>query len=899
MVRTKKLWRIPKVPKESKRAAKESEPQIVLDEEPPTKQLKTEHEEDSKLAGEIEETETAMESDARAAMEEEPPEEQLESVKEEDGKRKNKRKKKDAAGKLEQRTEVQDKVDVEVALEFELPTATEEEQPSKQLNSRQEEGGKEKVKKKKRGPVVEPELRAESGEEPPAKQVKLGLEEDGKNSEGISSSPGEPRTEQEEEGRISIKALPSDLSGVVSSVPRLKTSLCSYFRKGNCRHGDQCRYAHGEAELKPRPDGTWDPTSDTAKSLARDAETTNEVKLVAPVTTAEEADFDSVETAIKKCLQPVHRRWTNQELKKFLTESNVEFVTCKKRKGETTAFVGFQDEDQVANAKKILDEKTFSGHKIVVKDVLPRAWEKKASDEMDTGEGVEGVTTRVKTVCDAVTPLGHLSYEEQLSRKRGDIEQVLKRLSRNTRKGLGAGILMPDWLLTARDNGGLPCPFEGVLASPLVDGYRNKCEFTIGCAVDGTRTVGFQLGSFREGIIAVAEPTDCRNVSSIAQSFAAIFQKFIQASELPVWNKTNNRGFWRLLIVREGRGESSGVSSPIMEVMLVVQVCPTGVDSEVVSLEYKKMAAHVSQAAAAANPPLPLTSLIVQVHTGVSNVAPANAPLHALPIPGAKKSKDSPVNYIHDHIGKLKFRISPTAFFQVNTLAAERLYSLAGDWAELTSDTLLFDVCCGTGTIGLTLAHRVGMVVGIEMNESAVADATKNAELNNITNCRFVASKAEDVMESLLKEYTTAEDGEGEEEGDEKNSESGTNDKKNDRQRFKNVVAIVDPPRVGLHPTVLKALRLHTELRRLVYISCNPQSLLANAVELCTPLNPENSTEKGKGPGAHWKNMGGVGLARNRLKKMPPSTPFNPKKAMAVDLFPHTSHCEMVMLFER
>ena len=69
--------------------------------------------------------------------------------------------------------------------------------------------------------------------------------------------------------------------------------------------------------------------------------------------------------------------------------------------------------------------------------------------------------------------------------------------------------------------------------------------------------------------------------------------------------------------------------------------------------------------------------------------------------------------------------------FQVNTLAAEKLYSLAGDWACLDPGTLLFDICCGTGAIGLTLAHRVGMVIGIEMN-AAVSDAHKNAENNGI-----------------------------------------------------------------------------------------------------------------------------------------------------------------------
>lgn len=345
--------------------------------------------------------------------------------------------------------------------------------------------------------------------------------------------------------------------------------------------------------------------------------------------------------------------------------------------------------------------------------------------------------------------------------------------------------------------------------------------------------------------------------------------------------------------------------------------------------------------------------VFIQDHQGISNVAPADAPLRQFPIPRAggpelEETHDVVEARIHDCISNLRFCISPTAFFQVNTLAAEKLYSLAGDWADLGPDTLLFDVCCGTGTIGLTLAHRVGMVIGIEMNASAVSDAYRNAEINGIKNCKFVCGKAEDVMGSLLKEYLNAP-----QKIDETSNASGTSDKETSSagekditsdnlvdpeesishdlvsnksgsdssaneekeaegivlgngtsesgstslKQFKNVVAIVDPPRVGLHPIVIKALRTHPRLRRLVYISCNPETLVANAIELCTP-SPQK-IEKGNKNNRAWRNMSSAGLARHRAKSMPLSEPFRPVKAMAVDLFPHTPHCEMVMLLER
>ena len=127
---------------------------------------------------------------------------------------------------------------------------------------------------------------------------------------------------------------------------------------------------------------------------------------------------------------------------------------------------------------------------------------------------------------------------------------------------------------------------------------------------------------------------------------------------------------------------------------------------------------------------------------------------------------------------------------------------------------------------------------------------------------------------------------------------------------------------------MIKALRTHPLIRRLVYVfhvpafcyiilveyttvlkftafllffygryfSCNPDSLVANAIELCTPTSEKQEKNKGN---RGWRSMSAAGLARQRTKSMPNSEPFIPKRAMAVDLFPHTSHCEMVMLFER
>ncbi|EXB74656.1 hypothetical protein L484_007662 [Morus notabilis] len=672
--------------------------------------------------------------------------------------------------------------------------------------------------------------------------------------------------------------------------------------------------------------------------------------------------------------------------------------SAKKKKGMTVGFVSFESVEQLKGALEELEGKSFGNKGIKVADVKPRSFEKKnistmaippnaektdkiaiSGDVVDVSvssngtqdvDGDEenstlnGSASSGKSARDVVTPLAHMPYSEQLEHKKSSLMQILKRLTRNARKACPNGVSLPEWVLKSREIGGLPCNFEGILASPLVNGYRNKCEFSVGYSLQGKITVGFMLGNFREGVTAVEEPVDCPNVSTIACKYASIFQEFLQDSGLPVWNRFKNTGFWRQLTVREGRrpekvADSANSETNTAEVMLMVQVSTMGFDDVLVTSEFERLAQAFAAGAAASSASLPLTALVVQDHQGISNVAPADAPLRSLTIPKVEISPETGTNIlsearIHDYISNLTFSISPTAFFQVNTLAAEKLYALAGDWAGLGPDTLLFDVCCGTGTIGLTLAHRVGMVVGIEMNASAVLDAQRNAEINGIKNCRFVCSKAEDVMGSLLKEYLNASQKQDEnqnisESGDKVSSTAEEKDISTDNgqdpkgslchsaenvaehgessshevekvktgsdsledgkpepdsqvesnctsengnpsvQCFKNVVAIVDPPRGGLHPTVSNTPA--------VYISCNPESLVANAIELCTPS--AEKSEKGNNKNRGWRNMSAAGLARHRAKSMPVSEPFRPLKSMAVDLFPHTAHCEMVMLLER
>ncbi|XP_019714921.1 tRNA (uracil(54)-C(5))-methyltransferase homolog-B-like [Hippocampus comes] len=195
------------------------------------------------------------------------------------------------------------------------------------------------------------------------------------------------------------------------------------------------------------------------------------------------------------------------------------------------------------------------------------------------------------------------------------------------------------------------------------------------------------------------------------------------------------------------------------------------------------------------------------------------------------------------------FRISPDAFFQVNRSAAQVLYSTVRDLCvpnrEDGSGTLL-DVCCGTGAMGITASPRVRRLIGVELVEQAVEDARHNAALNRLDKCQFVAGKAEVVLPGLV-------------------SQLGSGDGR--------LAAVVNPARAGLHHRVIRALRSQPAIRRLVYVSCKPEGeAMRNFRELCCAPDPKRKLQ---------------------------GDAFSPSLAVPVDMFPHTEHCELVILFER
>jgi 23S rRNA (uracil1939-C5)-methyltransferase len=159
---------------------------------------------------------------------------------------------------------------------------------------------------------------------------------------------------------------------------------------------------------------------------------------------------------------------------------------------------------------------------------------------------------------------------------------------------------------------------------------------------------------------------------------------------------------------------------------------------------------------------------------------------------------------ITERLGTLDFRISANSFFQTNTRQAEVLYDEILRVAGLREEDTVYDLYCGTGTITLYLAQHCKMVFGLEVVESSIGDAKKNASFNRIANTEFYQVDLKD-FHSLLGTLSP-----------------------HDSPR----VIVTDPPRAGMHPRALETM-LRLDAERIVYVSCNPANLARDGREIC------------------------------------------------------------------
>lgn len=148
--------------------------------------------------------------------------------------------------------------------------------------------------------------------------------------------------------------------------------------------------------------------------------------------------------------------------------------------------------------------------------------------------------------------------------------------------------------------------------------------------------------------------------------------------------------------------------------------------------------------------------------------------------------------YIEEYLEEFRFKISPKSFFQTNTRQAEELYRITRDFAGLRGNEVVYDLYCGTGSIGIFLSGGAKKIIGIELIADAIEDAKLNAAWNGLEHCRFYAGDVADIATDAFFE------------------EHGRPD-----------VIITDPPRAGMHEKLVQQL-LRMRAPRVVYVSCNP-----------------------------------------------------------------------------
>lgn len=466
-------------------------------------------------------------------------------------------------------------------------------------------------------------------------------------------------------------------------------------------------------------------------------------------------------------------------------------------------------------------------------------------DSRSGGSGLmdEGVC---KTAAMVTAKWRDVPYDEQLRRKTRKWTTSLTLVTKELRKELRGKRVLP-WLkelIANRDGKGNPvcCPLVQVMGAESDRGrmyYRNKNEFTIGFSPDccgmghdfhkSQITTGYALGLVRDGQVFVGEVDEnCVTTSETARAVAKCLNSVIQKLNLPPYDKRTHEGYWRQLTCREGTRTGQVIVSVMVNASALDNQTATG---NGILLSDKDCQRAIVDALRYHFGEEKQLGVFWQPSSHKSAVAGDIPAVHLHGITG-----------LHEEMCGLHFRIQPTAFFQVNTVMAEKLYNLIGDLAEVNKDTVVFDVCCGTGTIGLSLARRAHSVVGIEMNEAAVADAQYNAQRNGIENATFIAGKVEHRIHDAIQQI------EGKRE----------------------CVVILDPPRAGLPMNVVAAVRAMRAVRRIVYVACEPNNFWRNALGFCRP--------------------------RSKAFRL---DPFRPVKAYGLDLFPHTDHGELVVVLER
>jgi 23S rRNA (uracil1939-C5)-methyltransferase len=320
-------------------------------------------------------------------------------------------------------------------------------------------------------------------------------------------------------------------------------------------------------------------------------------------------------------------------------------------------------------------------------------------------------------------------------------------------------------------------PIKPILPSPLTTGYRNKLEYTFSdrrwlnaddmalpAEERQSNGLGFHIPTLFDRVLDI---NHCYHQPEPSNAIRLAVRDFTLNKGWSFYNPRSHEGFMRNLLIR------NAIAGDLMVIVVFAYDAP-----DEISQLMNFIADSFPQ----------ITSLIYVINTKQNDVITDQEMLLFKGEPYITETMEAPV----EGGKKLKFRIGPVSFYQTNPLQAYYLYKTAFDFAGFTGDELVYDLYCGTGTITNFVAPYVKKAVGVEYVPSAIDDAHTNSDLNNIDNTVYYAG---DLAKVLNEDFVL---------------QNGRPD-----------VIITDPPRSGMHESVVKQILL-IEPQKVIYVSCNP-----------------------------------------------------------------------------
>ena len=357
---------------------------------------------------------------------------------------------------------------------------------------------------------------------------------------------------------------------------------------------------------------------------------------------------------------------------------------------------------------------------------------------------------RIPVDCAVAGPCGgcslrHLDYAAELRAKQESVADAFRRI------------------------GGLDVPVLDALPSPEVDRYRNKVQFPVGRDKDGAPCIGFYAGRTHR----IVPCPDCKLQPGVLNDIGNTLCAFFAAHGIQPYDEERGKGLVRHIFLR--RGAHSGQ-------IMVCLVCTRPKlphSDELVALLREKFR--------------DIATILINVNAKKTNV-----------ILGEESVTLYGPGFIEDTLCGVPVRLGPLSFYQVNTLAAERLYGVAAEYAQLEPDDVLLDLYCGMGTIGLSMAGHCRELIGVEIIPEAIDSAKANAARMGdavAAKSRFFCADAGEAAARLAAEGLRPD------------------------------VIMLDPPRKGCDETTLSAV-VQMSPRWVVYVSCNPSTAARDAAWL-------------------------------------------------------------------